>query len=347
MSKSSSPNPVFADALERIRAERDRVEAAMRAQLACDSDLIRTIGEHLLSSGGKRIRPALVIWTARLHGYSGPRQIQVAAALEFIHAATLLHDDVVDGSELRRGHAAAHALWGNRRAILVGDYFYACASRLIVEDGDFGVLRVFSDTIGGMAQGELIQLQQSFQPEISEAQYYQVIQHKTATLLSAACEIGAIVSGVGKAAIQISAEYGQQLGLAFQIRDDALDYVAGEEVLGKPRFTDLHEGKVTLPLIFALERATPAEREKITTVLKTASANAMNELVNPDALVAKEAIDFSAVLEILEVHRCIADADARAYEHAQKAKQILENFSDGESKRALLAAADFSVQRGY
>ncbi len=351
MSKSSTlnnaVNVAFAEALERIRPERDRVEAVMREQLACDSELIRTIGEHLLSSGGKRIRPALVLWTAELHGYCGPRRTQVAAALEFIHTATLLHDDVVDGSELRRGQAAAHALWGNRRAILVGDYFYACASRLIVEDGNFDVLRVFSNTIGSMAQGELIQLQQSFQPEISETQYYRVIEHKTATLLAAASEIGAIVADVDKASVQTCAEYGRQLGLAFQIRDDALDYSAGEDVLGKPRFTDLHEGKVTLPLIFALERATPAEREKITTVLKTASANVLNELVNPAALVAKDEIDFAAVLEILEAHRCIADADARADEHARKAKQLLAEFSDGDAKQALLAAADFAVQRGY
>jgi octaprenyl-diphosphate synthase len=268
------PGAAFARALERIAEPLDQVERAMREQLASEGELIAAIGEHVLSSGGKRVRPALLLLSAELCGYTGPRRVQVAAAVELLHSATLLHDDVVDLSELRRGRPAANAVWGNRRAILVGDFCYARASSMIVEDGDLEVLRVFSNTIRRMAEGELLQLQHSFDPSVNESHYYGVIERKSASLLSAACEAGAILGGVTRAERRRVAEFGRELGLAFQLRDDALDYVAGEAELGKRPYTDVREGKVTLPLLLALKRCTAAEREEIGSTLKSAARHA-------------------------------------------------------------------------
>ena len=243
----------------------------MREQLVSESELVAAIGQHVLSSGGKRIRPVLLFLAAELCGYTGPRCVQVAAAVELLHTATLLHDDVVDLSQLRRGRPSANAVWGNRRAVLVGDFFYARASSMIVEDGDPDILWVFADTIRQMAEGELLQLQRSFDPSVTEAHYYRVIDRKSAALLSAACEAGSILGGVTRAERRRLAEFGRELGLAFQLRDDALDYEAGEAALGKSRYADLREGKVTLPVLLALKRCTHAERDAVAEVLKRAA----------------------------------------------------------------------------
>ncbi len=235
-------------ALERIADGLAQVERAMREQLASESELIALLGDHVLLAGGKRIRPALLLLVAELCGYTGPRRIQVAAAVELLHTATLLHDDVVDFAHLRRGRPSANALWDNRRAVLVGDFFYARASAMIVEDGDLDILLTFAETIRAMAEGELLQLQYSFDPTVTEAHYYSVIERKSAALLSAACDAGAILGGVTRAERRNLSEFGRELGLAFQLRDDALDYQGGEADLGKSPYTDLREGKVTLPL---------------------------------------------------------------------------------------------------
>ena len=233
----------------------------MRDQLTGESELLPTLGEHVLSSGGKRLRPVLLLLSAELCGYKGPRRVQVAAAIELLHTATLLHDDVVDYSDLRRGQASANAIWGNRRAVLAGDFFYARASNMIIEDGSIEILERFANTIRLMAEGELLQLQESFDTSITESQYYRVIERKSATLLSAACEAGAILGGVTRAERRKVADFGHELGLAFQLRDDALDYESSDRDLGKRRYADLHEGKVTLPLLLTLKRCTGGERE--------------------------------------------------------------------------------------
>ena len=247
-----------------------RSSASRRASLwwsaPCASSSVRRatwsgdLGDHVLASGGKRIRPVLVLLCSELCGYSGPRCVQVAAAVELLHTATLLHDDVVDLSELRRGRPSANAIWGNRRAVLGGDFFYARASSMIVEDGNLDILWIFADTIRSMAEGELLQLEHSFDATVTEAHYFSVIERKSAVLLSAACEAGAILGGVTRGERRKLAEFGREAGLAFQLRDDALDYEAGQDVLGKRPLTDIREGKVTLPLLLALKRCTPAER---------------------------------------------------------------------------------------
>jgi octaprenyl-diphosphate synthase len=308
----------------------------MREQLESQSEVIAAVGDHVLSSGGKRVRPALLLLAAELCGYTGPRRVQVAAAVELLHTATLLHDDVVDHSSLRRGRPSAMALWGNRRAVLAGDFFYARASSMIVEDGDLDVLWVFSNTIRLMAEGEILQLQRSFDPSVTEAHYYAVIERKSAALLSAASEAGAILGGVTRAERRRLAEYGRELGLAFQIRDDALDYEAGAEVLGKERYTDLREGKVTLPLLLALKRSSPADREVIEHALKTAAAEDGPRPTDDD---------LAPALEVVERHRGVADAVRRAEEHVARASAAIAPFPDGAAKQALLAAADFAAAR--
>src|SRR5262245_15390978 len=284
----------FLAAIDRIAPVLAQVERAMREQLGSASAVAEEVGAHVLEAGGKRIRPALLALCAELCGYTGPRCVQVAAAIELLHTATLLHDDVVDLSELRRGRPSANAIWGNRRAVLGGDYLYARASAMIVEDGDPDVLWVFADTIRRMAEGELLQLERSFDSTVTEAHYFQVIERKSAALLAAASVSGAIVAGVTRAERRKLEEFGRELGLAFQLRDDALDYEAGEAELGKRPTADLREGKVTLPLLLALKRATPAEREAVASVLKAAALSA-----GSGDRAERDAIDLSPALAIV------------------------------------------------
>jgi octaprenyl-diphosphate synthase len=323
--------------MERLSEDLAVVEGAMREQLLSASEVLSALGDHVLASGGKRMRPALLLLAAELCGYTGPRRIHVAAAVELLHTATLLHDDVVDLSELRRGRPSANALWGNRRAVLAGDYFYARASSLIVEDGDLDILWIFADTIRSMAEGELLQLQRSFDPSVTEAHYFQVIERKSAVLLSAACESGAILGGVTRAERRRLAEYGRELGLAFQLRDDALDYEDREVDLGKRPYDDLREGKVTLPLLLALKRCSAAERESVASLLKTVSRSEDPE----DA----SQLDLSPAIEVVRRYRGVEDTVRRAEEHARRARTAIAPFPDGGAQSDLLAAAEFAVTR--
>jgi octaprenyl-diphosphate synthase len=337
---------VFAAAALRIAPRLELVERAMREQLASASPLIGTLGDHVLGSGGKRVRPALLLLCAELCGYTGPRCVQVAAAVELLHTATLLHDDVVDLSELRRGRPSANAVWGNRRAVLAGDFFYARASSMIVEDGDLDILWIFADTIRSMAEGELLQLERSFDPSVTEAHYFAVIEHKSAVLLAAACEAGSILGGVTRAERRRLADYGRELGLAFQLRDDALDYQAGEAELGKRAFADLREGKVTLPLLLALKRCSAAERGALHGVLKAAAR--LSELAAAGAGGAPAvdgALDLSPVLDAIERYHGVADTLRRAELHRDRAIAAIAPFSADRAKEDLLAAAHFAVAR--
>jgi octaprenyl-diphosphate synthase len=327
----------YAAAMERLSEDLALVEGAMREQLVSASEVLSALGDHVLASGGKRMRPALLLLSAELCGYTGPRRIHVAAAVELLHTATLLHDDVVDLAELRRGRPSANALWGNRRAVLAGDYFYARASSLIVEDGDLDILWIFADTIRSMAEGELLQLQRSFDPSVTEAHYFQVIERKSAVLLSAACESGAILGGVTRAERRRLAEYGRELGLAFQLRDDALDYEDREADLGKRPYGDLREGKVTLPLLLALKRSSAAEREAVASLLKTVSRSE-----DPAAV---SQLDLSPAIEVVQRYRGVEDTVRRAEEHARRARNAIAPFPDGGAQSDLLAAAEFAATR--
>jgi len=336
MPAASAPHP-FQLAIERIAPGLELVERAMREQLGSASGVVSGLGDHVLGSGGKRIRPALLLLCSELCGYTGPRQVQVAAAVELLHTATLLHDDVVDFSELRRGRPSANALWGNRRAVLAGDFFYARASSMIVEDGDLDILCIFADAIRAMAEGELLQLERSFDPTVTEAHYFAVIERKSAALLAAACEAGSILGGVTRGERRSLRQFGRELGIAFQLRDDALDYEAGEAALGKPPHADLREGKVTLPLVLALKRCTAAEREAVARVLKAVALRA-------DAASGAE-VGVAPVLDVVERYRGVQDTVRRAEQHVDRACAAIAPFSDGRAKQDLLAAAGFAVGR--
>ncbi|MBW2389309.1 MAG: polyprenyl synthetase family protein [Deltaproteobacteria bacterium] len=346
------------------------VDRAMHEQLDSTIEVMPLIGGHVLSSGGKRLRPILVLLSAQLCGYTGSRSVQLGAALELVHTATLLHDDVVDLSELRRGQPSANAIWGNRRAVLAGDFFYGRASSMIVEDGSLAILEIFSNTIRMMAEGELIQLQRSFDTTISERQYYQVIERKSAVLLSAACEVGAVLGEVTRGESRRVAEFGRELGIAFQVRDDVIDFQSDEVTLGKPHCADLREGKVTLPLLLTLKRCTTSEREVITSTLKDASRVADLNLVAGDGDESHEShesheanersesmtaprrpaeLDFGPVLALIERYRGIEDSMRRAEEHRSKAAAAIAAFPESRAKRSLLdlrRCAKISIPRG-
>ncbi|MCP3917972.1 MAG: polyprenyl synthetase family protein [bacterium] len=336
----------IAELFDRMSGGLELVDRAMREQLESASDIMPMIGSHVLSSGGKRLRPILVLLSAELTGYTGSRRVQLGAALELIHTATLLHDDVVDLSALRRGQPSANAIWGNRRAVLAGDFLYGRASSMIVEDGSLAILEIFSNTIRMMAEGELIQLQRSFDTDISERQYYEVIERKSAVLLSAACEIGAVLGEVTRGEVRRVAEFGRELGIAFQVCDDVLDYAAPSETLGKPQCADLHEGKVTLPLLLALKRCTTNERERVASILKNAAQLAA---ANPgrDAADLAEELDLAPVLELVDRHRGVEDSMRRAQQHAEKAAAAIAAFPDSQPRRALLDLLEYSVERDH
>jgi octaprenyl-diphosphate synthase len=337
----------FSLVFERIAPSLDLVERAMREQLPSKAELMPMLGDHVIASGGKRIRPALLILAADLCGYTGPRSIQIAAA--------------IDLADLRRGQPSANVIWGNRRAVLGGDFFYARASSMIVEDGEIDLLEIFARTIRLMAEGELLQLQASFDAGVTEAHYYDVIDRKSASLLSAACEAGAIIGGVTRTERRCLAEFGRELGLAFQIKDDALDYDTAAATLGKQPFADLREGKVTLPLLLALKRCTHAEREQVAAILKHAARHAndalgvvrgdeesaLHESAPPESALRNDAssLDFAPVLDLIERHHGITDSLRRADEHVRRATHAIAAFPDGPAKQALRSAAGFAVAR--
>jgi octaprenyl-diphosphate synthase len=272
--------------------------------------------------------------------------IQISAAIELLHTATLLHDDVVDVSSLRRGQPSANTVWGNRRAVLAGDFFYARASSMIVEDGEIDILRIFANVIRHMSEGELLQLERSYDPNITEAVYYSVIEHKSALLLATATECGAIIAGVTRAERSKLADFGREIGLAFQLRDDALDYEAEEAELGKRRYTDIREGKVTLPLLLALKRCSVAERDMISGVLKSAAQRvALAGLSAGNDPPDVEACDVTTAVELVDRYHGVRDTIRRAERHVETAVTTIAAFPEGQAKYDLLAAAEHCVGR--
>lgn len=244
------------------------VEQQFRKDLESDVPLIRKVGEYVLSSGGKRIRPALLLLASRLSGYGGDQAIPLASVVEFIHTATLLHDDVVDSATLRRGIASANTLWGNEASVLVGDFLFSKSFSLMVGVGSLDILRVLSNATTVIAEGEVLQLLCTGETGLTEERYISVVRAKTAILMSAACEAGAILGGVDRTRQKALADFGMDLGIAFQLMDDLLDYTATEEEFGKSIGHDLEEGKITLPLIHTLRLCTDEERELIESVVE-------------------------------------------------------------------------------
>lgn len=321
-------------ALSLTREDMIQVEKKFFEYLESDVPLIRKVGEYVLASGGKRIRPLLLLLSARLCGYSGREQhIALASVIEFIHTATLLHDDVVDDAVLRRGNAAANTVWGNEASVLVGDFLFAKAFSVMVRCGDLRVLEILSDATTRMAEGEMLQLISTCDIAMDQDRYMNVIRTKTAVLIAAACRCGGFLSGAGRAEDEALTSFGMDLGVAFQLMDDALDYIADEAEFGKARCQDLAEGKVTLPLICALKRCTPQEHEAVAAILE-----------RTEELTAE---DMGFVCDLIDRYDGIPYTRERAAEMVAKAKAALAIFPPGQERDALCELADFVVQRSY
>lgn len=342
---TAEPQPASGRAdsgLERItapvQADLERVEALLLERMSSVAPLITQVGGYTFEGGGKRFRPLLALLSASMCGYHGPRTIKVAAAGEFLHTASLVHDDVVDGSETRRGRDSVNQRFGSRVAVLVGDFMLATCSSLLVEDGSIEILGSYAESIRKMAEGEVLQLTGSFDAEMGETLYLQIIGCKTASLIATAAESGAILADVTKPEQRAVREFGWQLGVAFQLVDDALDYASTDAELGKPRLADLREGKVTLPLLYALRRCSVGERDSIGASLKEFSLQHLaGEEPDSDAL--------ERVVSAVEHYHGIEITLERAAECTRQAQRQIASFPDGDAKAALSDLCNFVVRR--
>ncbi len=306
------------------------IDTLIRTRLASDVVLINQVAEHIVSAGGKRLRPMLVMLAGRATGTVGAEHHQLAAIVEFIHTSTLLHDDVVDESDLRRGRSTANAIWGNAASVLVGDFLYSRSFQLMVELDRMPVMRILADTTNRIAEGEVLQLLHVRNPDTDEAAYLNVIERKTAVLFAAGTRLGALASGADAATQQALYDYGMQLGYAFQIADDVLDYSGDADALGKNLGDDLAEGKATLPLIHAMAQATPDVRARLRTIVETGDTDALPEVLA--AIEAAGSLDYSR---------------ARALAYAEAAERALAGLDDNDATAALRGLARYAVERGY
>ena len=316
--------------LSPIADDMKRVDAIIRERLSSEVALINQIGAHIVSAGGKRLRPALVLLAGRALGCRTEQPALLAAVIEFIHTATLLHDDVVDRADRRRGLKTANAVWGNAGAVLSGDFLYSRSFQMMVDAGRMGVMRVLADTTNAIAEGEVLQLMNCGDPDVTEARYLRVIELKTARLFQAAAQLGAIAADQDEAVQRQMARYGHELGMAFQIEDDLLDYRAAPEESGKNLGTDLAEGKPTLPLIHALKHGAPAAKALIQAALREGRVDRLAEVLA--AVESTGGISYSAAL---------------AARHADAAITALGDLPDSPYKDALVGVARFAVQRTH
>ena len=329
-----APTPLEALLKDRVAlaigAELGAVEAAIGREIDSPVPLIHEMGEFIAGAGGKRLRPILLLIAARLAGYHGPRAIRMGCVVELLHTATLIHDDVVDQAPLRRGRPSANARWGDDASILVGDHLYSKSFALMVQDGDPRVLETLARATVSMTEAEVFQLERKRSGLTIETDYVRIITQKTASFISACCRIGGLLGGLPGARIEALTRYGLDIGVAFQISDDSLDFVANQDRLGKAIGADLREGKRTLPLIAMLERARPAEAARA------------RELLGRRAL---------GPAEVEEIRRYVVEHDGveyalrRAHEYAQAAKADLEAFAPSEERDLLTLVADFVVDR--
>ena len=333
---SNTDLPHNADALERLaamtHADMDKVNALILSRADSHVELVPKLAHYLIESGGKRLRPMLTLASAALFGPGNGNQVNYAAAVEFMHNATLLHDDVVDESDMRRGKPAARKVWGNQASVLVGDFLLGQAFLMMVEAGDLKALHVLSQAASVIAEGEVFQLAKARDLTASRADYAEVIRAKTATLFEAATIVGAMAGGGDEAAQKALGTYGLELGYAFQLIDDVLDYGGASGTLGKNTGDDLREGKMTLPVILALEAADVAEQSVIAEALGNAEADA-------------EAV--ASVVAIMERYGTLAATHNEAVAHAGAAKAALEIVPASSMRTLLAEAADFVVSRGF
>jgi octaprenyl-diphosphate synthase len=313
-----------------IEREMHEVDQVIRERLRSDIVLINELARYIINGGGKRLRPAVVLLAARACGYQGEKHLRLAVVIEFIHTATLLHDDVVDGSKLRRGQQTANAIWGNQASVLTGDFLYSRSFQVMVELGDMHIMEILADTTNAIAEGEVLQLLNTHNAHISEADYMEVIERKTARLFQAGTQLGAHLADCPSGVVNAIARYGLHLGRAYQLVDDALDYGTSEAELGKNIGDDLAEGKVTLPLIHAIKHGSEQE----SALIRESIASGGLEHIEP----VRHAIESTGAIEY---------TSAVARREAGKALEGLDEIPESSFKEALRELAEFCTDRVY
>lgn len=332
LSETNEAGSGIADLVGLVAADMERVNQLILSKAGSDVDMIPAIASHLIDSGGKRLRPMLTLAAAGSYGYAGDGHVRLAASVEFMHTATLLHDDVVDESDMRRGKASARMVWGNQASVLVGDFLLGQAFKMMVEVGSLDCLRILSNAASIIAEGEVMQLSTAKNVETTEDEYLAVIRAKTAALFSAAAEVGPIIAGAGKADQAAFRSYGTNLGLAFQLIDDALDYGGNSQSLGKSVGDDFREGKVTLPVVLAYRRGSSDNRAFWRRCLETGEIS--------DA-------DLQTAIGLMREHRAIEDTVERARHYGAIARDALAPIKATPQKQALLDLVDFCIRRAY
>jgi octaprenyl-diphosphate synthase len=316
--------------LELIAPKLQDVEEELRRNFQSNIRTIHDVGEHILAGGGKRLRPALLLLVSKMLRYDGYRDVVYGAVIEFIHTATLVHDDIIDEAALRRGRTSINYRWGNHLTVLVGDYLYTHSMNLALAEGNLDVLRLLSNVTIRMIEGEILGLETNGRADLTIDDYFEIVGRKTASLFGACCRIPGYLVELPDASAKALFDYGFNLGVCFQLIDDLLDFTSSEEILGKPALSDLKEGKVTLPLLLALPRATPAERDAITRVATSKSFDGMNP---------------QQILDIVNKYETLDETRAIARDYANRARTALEPFADSPAKEALELALDFVLER--
>ena len=318
--------------LDLVRSDLERVESVISLESIASVEAVTTISRYLQAGGGKRLRPILVLLSSKLAGNTSDGSIRMAAVVEMIHTATLVHDDVIDIAKTRRGRPSSNAIWGNHTCVLAGDWLYMQAFQIALRERNFRVLDLLISLTQMMVEGELLQLERIGKIDISEADYMELVDRKTASLFSACARLGSTMGGAEEAMETRLGEFAWNLGIAFQLVDDVLDFTSREAVLGKPVGSDLREGKVTLPLIYALESASSEERQLVECVLKDGNY---------------DRVPFSKILKLIERHQGFARAKERAESFTEKARAIIAEFPDSPYQRALAALTELITERDH
>ena len=315
-----------------VKDDLERVEKEISRESVASVDAITTIGQYLHEAGGKRLRPALLLLSSRLIGDGGQSAIRLGAVVEIIHAATLVHDDVIDAAETRRGRPSANVQWGNHTCVLAGEWLYMQAFKMALRERNFQVLDLLIGLTQMMVEGELLQLERIGKVDVSEADCMELVDRKTACLFSVCAKLGALVAGADSQTEEKLGEYAWNLGMAFQLADDVLDFTAREKTLGKPVGGDLREGKVTLPLVYSLERATSEERRQVERVLADRHY---------------ENVPLREILAMIQKYRGVERVKERAQTFTDKARQLIGEFPDSSYQRALYVITDLVTERDH
>ncbi len=318
--------------LDLIEEDLHAVEKAISVEFVAPVDAITTIAQYLQASGGKRLRPTLVLLAAKLVGGSGASAVRLGAVVEMIHTATLVHDDIIDSAETRRGRPSTNIKWGNHTSVLAGDWLYMQAFQIAIRERNFHILEMLTDVTQSMVEGELLQLQRIGSIEVTEADYMDLVERKTAGLFATCARLGAAVGGADTATEERLGEFAWNLGMAFQLIDDVLDFTAHEIILGKPVGNDLAEGKVTLPLIYALEKADPEERRLVETVLADRNY---------------DRVPVTAIFGLIERHGGVRRVRQRAAEFTERARTIIASFPESACQRAMATLTGLVTERDH